>query len=103
MSKVESSTACASRLLMFILLGSFSDTSVVVSIFHIVSDCHLWLVLRSWGGGGVERGVIDSSYSNYGFFLAWGWPFQGIGGGWWAVSGVGGSAPAHLAFRGLSC
>ena len=39
-SKVESS-ACAPRLPRFILLGSFSDTLLVVLILDIVNDCHL--------------------------------------------------------------
>ena len=39
-SEVDSS-AHAPRLPRFILLGSFSDTLLVVSILHIVYDCHL--------------------------------------------------------------
>ena len=40
-----------------------SDTLLVVSI--LVYDCHLWVVVQSWG-------VNNSSCGNYGFFLACG-------------------------------
>ena len=46
-SRVESS-ACAPRPPWFILLVSFSDILLVVSILDIVCDCHLWLLLQSW-------------------------------------------------------
>ena len=37
----------ASHLLRLILLVSFSDTLLVVSILDIVYDCHLWPLLQS--------------------------------------------------------
>ena len=42
--------AYASHLPNFILLISFSDTLLVVSILDIVYDCHLWLLLQSGRG-----------------------------------------------------
>ena len=47
-SRVEGS-ARAPGLSGFILLGSFSGTLLEVSILGMVYDCHLGLLLQSWG------------------------------------------------------
>ena len=44
------SRARRARLPRLILLVSFSDTLLVVSILDIVYDCHLWPLLQSWRG-----------------------------------------------------
>ena len=63
---------CATRLLGFILPGGFSGALLVVSILGMIYDCCLQLLLRSWGGGG-----INGSCGGYWSFLAWGWSFPG--------------------------
>ena len=77
-SQNESST-CALCLPKFILLGSFTDTLLVVSIFDIVYDCNLQTLLQSWW--------FYSSCGNFGSLLTWGWAFPDCG-GVWAVSKV---------------
>ena len=52
-SKVEGS-AHAPRLPRFVLLGSFSDTLLVVSILDIAYDCHFLLFV---GGFAVLKGL----------------------------------------------
>ena len=49
----------------FFLLGGFGGTLLVVSVLGIVYDCHLLLLLESWG-------VINGSWWSYGSFPAWG-------------------------------
>ena len=52
-SKVES-LAHSTCLPIFILLVSFSQTLLVVSISDMVYDCHLWPLLQSW------RSLVDT-------------------------------------------
>ena len=53
------------RLPGFFLLGGFGGALLVVSVLGIVYDCHLLLLLESWGG-------INGSWWSYGSFPAWG-------------------------------
>ena len=56
--------ACALRFPKFILLGSFSDTLIVISILGmVIAICSRFCS---------SEGVIKSSCGNYGFFLTWG-------------------------------
>ena len=59
--------ARAPRLLRFMLLASFSDTLLVVSILDIVYD-----MIAICGHFCSPEGVINSSCGNYGSFLTWG-------------------------------
>ena len=52
------------RLPGFILLGSFSNTLLVVSTLDMIAICSRFCS---------PEGVIKSSCGNYGSFLTWGW------------------------------
>ena len=77
----------APSLRRFILLVSFSDTFLVVSILDIAYDYHLRPLWQSWG-------CYNGSCGNYGSLLARDSPFQAVG-VLWAVSRVGGSARVY--------
>ena len=57
----------------FIMLASFSDTLLVVSILQ-------FSLIANFSRFCSPEGVINSSCGHYGFFLTWGEPFQDCGG-----------------------
>ena len=76
------------RLPGFILLVSFSDTLLVASILDMVYDCHLWLLLWSWGWSCWR--FLWELWVIFGLGMA----LSGLWGVLWAVPKVGGLARA---------